>query len=632
MYVVEVILLQKSTYIERLSYYSSTEISVGSLIMVPVRKKESLALVVDNKPVYSIKVELRKASFSLRKLPSGTKLGQLSKTLIATATELSSRYPVSVGAILHEMIPTDVKNGKRPYPKTFSGEPFDKKTASEITTLTGTANYRQIVYRSLIRETFARHGSVRLLVPSGSYLPNVLDSLSTGIENRVVTFSSYHTKKQLDQSYDKFINTKEPILIIATGSYAYLERPDIKTVIIENAGCPYYKQKQRPYLDQRDMLTTNARLNGQFILLGDIVLRTEDEVARREDVYLTYDEEVQRFQFSAPMVVVERPAPHDPAKKFRILNKQTCFEIENCLSRKGKVFIYAARRGLAPAVLCRDCGYLFRCPDSGAPYSLHRTFKNGNEYRWFISHTSGKKVPASHVCPICNSWRLREQGIGIQWLESEVRQFFSNAELIVFDHTTARTYKQAMVLSKRFSTTKGVIMLGTNMAIPFLPPKLDLTVVSSYEAARAQSTWRADEYLLSLLLTLREKSDTASLVQTRGEPDTLIHYVSKGQISKFYNEEIQLREELRYPPFYVFILLTISGSKEFISDLENAINSILTGYDIFYYQTPGGSGEKYIKRGLIRIPRDSWPDAQLCNMLRSLPPSVAVMVNPDRII
>jgi primosomal protein N' len=193
-----------------------------------------------------------------------------------------------------------------------------------------------------------------------------------------------------------------------------------------------------------------ARVSGRSILLGDVVHRTEDEVRRRAETYLTYGEEAKRIAFTAPLTIItqkDRPKPEVP---FQLFSKELRTSVERALEARGHVFFYAARRGLAPVVTCIDCGHIFRCPDSNTPFSLVRTTKNGKEERWFVSSTSGRRVRAADVCAGCGSWRLRERGIGIQQVYDEWRLLFPDSDVTLIDHTTAPTTKQATTLAKEF--------------------------------------------------------------------------------------------------------------------------------------------------------------------------------------
>ncbi|MCA9361207.1 hypothetical protein KC845_01475 [Candidatus Kaiserbacteria bacterium] len=631
MFIVSVIPLIKGSQVETLTYYSSQEYQIGSLILVPIRKKEVTALVTEIKPVSAAKTALRAATFSLRKLNVQKNCPVIPIGVIETAKKLTEFYPAKLGAILYTLLPPDIRAGARPYPN-LTKERADVDTDITPAVFTGRREDRMIIYRQQIRQNFAHKNSVLFIVPTSAQVSKAKAELENGIEKRVITFASTYSKSHLAKSYKTLQEAKEAVLIVSTPSFAMIAREDVSTIIIDDSGSTFYKSKNRPYLDFRDVLKLFAKITKRSVILGDMVISTEDEVLRRNEIYSTLEEHTQRIQFGSNLIIAAKETETVPQKNFQILLPDTIDTIKRTLTLKGKVFLYAARRGLATAVLCYDCGYLFRCPDSGTPYSLMRTVEGDVERRWFVSSTSGKKIRAADVCPRCNSWRLREQGFGIQQILDEVSKIFPQVPKITFDRTTATTHKKATALAKQFSSTKGIIMIGTHMSLPYLPKSIDVSVVTSYEAARALATWRADETLLSLLYTLQEHTLKECIVQTRSEPDDILKIARRGLIDSFYTDEIEIREALNYPPFCIFILLTIMGTQEQVTSYEAMIDSTITSQPISYYNSPQSHQSKIIRHGLLRISKSNWPDRKLMDELRSLPPFIKVEVNPERIV
>ena len=118
MYVIQVIPLIRGTQLESLSYYSSISYDAGTFLQVPIRGKNQLAISISAEPVSHTKTALKAATFSLRKLPSQPNAGVVPKNIRLTAEQLSKRYPASLGAILFNLLPADVRNGTRQYKKT----------------------------------------------------------------------------------------------------------------------------------------------------------------------------------------------------------------------------------------------------------------------------------------------------------------------------------------------------------------------------------------------------------------------------------------------------------------------------------------------------------------------------------
>lgn len=630
MYVIQVTPLIKGTRLESLSYFSSLEYTVGSFLQVPIRGKNQSAIVTETKPVSSTKTALKAATFSLRKLPEQKDPPLLPRAIQDTAEALTRVYPSSAGSLLYTLLPPDIRNGSRHFPQ---HEPIDHTEESTPQVLTTKLEDRFVQYQSHIRGEFAKKGSVLFVVPSAAEVPFAQLHLSQGIKERVVALSPSQTKKQRDAAYEKLENETQSILIICTPSFAYLDRADITSIVVEQSASGHYVGRQRPYLDHRTALTTYAKVSKRSIILGDTIPRTEDEVARRDETYFTYGEEAKRIAFTAPLSIITQKDKPRPEAPFQLFSQELKVSVERALESRGHVFFYSARRGLAPVIACIDCGYIFRCPDSNTPYSLVRTMKNGEEERWFVSSTSGRREKAADVCLQCGSWRLRERGIGIQQVADEWQQIMPECDITVLDNLTATTQKQAQKIAKDFFAKRSGVMIGTQIALPYLSHGVDVSAVISLDATRAIPTWRADEYLFRLLMRLRECTAKEVIVQTRTESDNLLIHATRGAVERFYDDEIALRSMMQYPPYSTFILLSWVGSITSVGELGKPVENLLQDYEVQYYNNPNSSKEKTLRHGLIRVSHTK-PEslANIITLLRRVPPYVKVEMNPERIV
>jgi primosomal protein N' len=171
------------------------------------------------------------------------------------------------------------------------------------------------------------------------------------------------------------------------------------------------------------------------------------------------------------------------------------------------------------------------------------------------------------------------------------------------------------------------------MAMAYLPHHLYLSAIVSLDAVRAIPTWRADESLFRLLLTLRERSTHEVIVQTRSDNDDLLLYAARGVTDRFHDDELHLREMLAYPPYATFYLLTWQGAPEHIEETESLIKKALGTLPVTpqFYTNPQSPAQKPIRHCLIRMDRQT-DTTHLVEILRHLPPHIAITVNPDRIV
>jgi len=631
MHVIVVTPLLRGTTLESLSYFSSVPYDIGSFVQVPIRGKTQSAIVTEVRPAAASKTALKAATFSLRKLPLQSNTRALPDSLRRTAAQLTKIYPTTAGSILYQLLPPDVRNGTRPYP---TGEIREHAEDTTPQILTAKVDERLLTYQSHIRSQFAKRQSVVFVVPTTAYIQHAVTHLSAGIKDRVITLAPTMTKAARDKAYTAIEDTETAKLIITTPAYAYIERADCNTIIIEHAGSNHYVARVRPYLDHREALKVFAAACGRQVILGDTVPATEDEYKRREDTYTTFNEPVKRMAFGAPLSIITQRDKSKPDMPFQLFSDELGYAVTRALEGKGRVFLFAARRGLAPVVACIDCSHIFRCPDSGTPYSLMRTYnENQEEDRWFVSSTSGRRVKAADVCPQCGSWRLRERGIGLQQVADEWKEQFPDTDLTVIDQYTAKTPKEVHKQAQDFFKKQSGVLIGTQVVLPYIKYGVAVSAIVSLDAARSVPTWRADESLFRLLLTLRESTSQELIVQTRTETDNLLTYATRGAIERFYDDEIELRQMVQYPPICTFILLTWVGSPEASGNTEELITNTLREEQIQCYNHPHSSSTKVMRHGLIRLnPEDKTAYINTLDRLRSLPPYVKIEVNPERIV
>lgn len=628
MFVTHVVPLSRGIGLNTLTYFGSTAYDVGTLITIPVRSTNILGLVIEVHEVSTAKTALRAATFTLKKIPDQPHLQKLGTAYIETARTLSTLYGAYVGTILFSLLPPEIQRGEISLPHTHH-VPAQERHKPEL--LIAHRTERLQIYRSLVRETFAHSGSVLIVVPTSIEAVSVYESLARGIEDRVVMLTSTLGKRQLKTAYEALQDFSRSKLIIATPSHAVLERHDITLTILEHARSPHLKERTRPYLDYRDVLRIHAAQSGRRFILGDIVLRTEEEYARREDVFQTYGETPKRISLTGKLEILTRKETSE-STPFTLFSPKIVPLLKEVKKKKQHVFLFAARRGLAPIVTCADCGTVFRSPVSGCPYSLIRTHKNGTEERWFVCGTSGERIRAKDTCDVCGSWRLRERGIGIQFVHDELKKLLPGTPIILFDHITASTYKKALFLQETFYNTKGAIMLGTHMSIPYLTKPIDDAVIVNMDALLSTPTWRLEEDNLALLLELREITKGSVFVQSRTKDIDLFTYAKHAEVESFYTDELALRKTYNYPPFSRFIHLTWQGTEVDVKKIETLVVERLASFQVNIYPSPHKPKEGVVMYALMRVPSTEWPKQTLIDALKTLPPSVRIMLDPDRIV
>ena len=241
------------------------------------------------------------------------------------------------------------------------------------------------------------------------------------------------------------------------------------------------------------------------------------------------------------------------------------------------------------------------------------------------------------TCGNCGGWRLVPLGIGITQAEESIRRRFPDATIFRIDRDTVERHADAKKIIDKFYQTPGSILLGTEMAIPYLTEPLATVAVLSVNSLLTIPDFRMGEKVFRLLLLLREKAREHFLVQTRDPDMELFALATQGNIGEFVRQELLGRQELSYPPFSTMIKFTHQGGKvegaRVMTDIERTFGAY---HPVSFPSFIGKIKGKYLMNALLRIVEDGknagWPNDELLGLIRALPPDVEVRVNPDSII
>jgi primosomal protein N' (replication factor Y) len=318
-------------------------------------------------------------------------------------------------------------------------------------------------------------------------------------------------------------------------------------------------------------------------------------------------------------------------KNFRIISPELEEVIRRNREENTHLFILAVRRGLSSATVCDDCETIVTCRNCSAPVVLHTSKETGKNF--FMCHKCGERRSAIETCINCESWRLTPLGVGIDRVAEEIGIKFPGAEVIQIDSDTTKTPAQVALAMEMFRSKPGTILLGTEMAMLHLRDKVEHVAVASLDSLFALPDFRIQEKAMYTLVRLRNLATRSIIVQTRRPEEQVFEFGLKGNLSDFYRSTLNERQQFSYPPFSVLIKITLEGNKDDIAEEMAGVQEQLRPHeiDIFPAFTSTVRGKSVI-HGLIKINRNLWPDRELMEKLRTLPPSVKIKVQAESLL
>ncbi len=629
MHLIRIIPIARGIAKEELSYFSRENITPGTLVTVPVRRREVPGLVVSSSLVRDVKAEVRTAAFALRKLKAQKNTGIVSEAFVRAASFTADVHATSTGAVLYQTIPQAILTTPVKIHQDSANKP--KPYGHEVRVLQAERAERYAEYKNSVRETFARHGSVLLVAPTVREAELLHEVIGRGIESYTYLLTSALTKKTLTATWKKALNETHTVLIIATPGSISIPRHDLATIIIEREQSSLYRLIGRATADVRVMLDALARELSIRMIRADLPISVESAYRLKRGMYISHPKTPPRIHFESTTALIDMRTKPSASEKssFKIFSDELIDTTHDVLAHGGHVFLFAVRRGLAATTVCQDCGTTVTCRVCGASVSLH----GAHEHNMFLCHSCGASRDAHERCTNCSSWRLVALGVGIERVVEEAQKRFPTARILRIDRDSTHTKTQAQKTAASFFKTPASILIGTEMALTYLDDQADFTAVVSLDTLLSLPAWNIYEKIFSLLTRLREHTHSLLLIQTRHTQARVLDDALTLNLSHFFAEELHDRQQFSYPPFSVLIKVTTMGIKaQATKTMEQAIELLQPfGFVALPHLAVTQKGVHAL-HGFLRVKADTWPNPDLVAVLRALPPSLLVEVNPERIL
>ena len=236
------------------------------------------------------------------------------------------------------------------------------------------------------------------------------------------------------------------------------------------------------------------------------------------------------------------------------------------LHKKEQSILFLNRRGYHNFVSCASCGTAITCPNCSVSMTHHtdRIYHKSE----LVCHWCGKHMPVPTACPECGSEHIKPMGIGIQLIEQKLKELYPNVNTIRMDTDTTSSKNAYDTMLSDFRSHKAQILLGTQMVTKGHDfPDVTLVGILGADTSLYLNDYRANEKTFSMLTQVigragRSDKEGRALIQTMNPDHDVILLACKQDYKTFFNNEIQTRKLLSYPPFCDIVLLTLSGMVE----------------------------------------------------------------------
>ena len=359
-------------------------------------------------------------------------------------------------------------------------------------------------------------------------------------------------------------------IVIGARSSLFLPFKNLGIIIVDEEHDSSYKQDEGISYHARDMAITRASLENIPINLVTSIpsIETYNNIVNKKYKITKLNNRYK--QASLPKIEIINLHNETLNKGSWIANK-TLNKVDHYLNKGDQVLFFLNRRGYAPFVICKKCGYKFQCPNCTVNLNFHKKINK------LLCHYCGHKSFLSRICKDNKKCDFLFCGPGVERIFLELKKIYPQKKIEIFSSDTLEKNKLTNELLKKVEKNKIDILVGTQLLSKgFHFPKLNCIVVVDADFSSHGYDLRSAEKNIQLYHQLsgragREGSMSKIYFQTYTPDDEILLNISKNDPHEFLKKELSLRKNKKLPPFYRLVSLIISGNSE-NSIMKFAIN------------------------------------------------------------
>ena len=390
-----------------------------------------------------------------------------------------------------------------------------------------------------------------------------------------------HSKLSTNERFEQWMNikTNKAKIIIGARSAIFAPVQNLGIIIIDEEHDLSYKSDTTPKYSAKDIAKYLAKQNDVPLVLGSA---TPDVVT-----YYKYNKNAEIIKLTKrannanlPDVEIVDLRQELANGNHSILSNSLYNAIENNLKNKQQTILFMNRRGFSTFVMCRDCGYTMKCKKCNISLTYHL---KENKLK---CHYCGYETDNVKICPSCKSKNIKYFGAGTQKIEEYIKKEFPNATTIRMDIDTVSKKNSHEEILNKFRDENIDILIGTQMVVKGHHfPKVTLVGVIAADGSLNTGDFRANEKTFDILVQVagragRENLPGKVIIQTYNPENFCIQCSSRQDYDEFYETEIALRKQLKYPPFCDIIVFGITAeNKENVKINSEKLYEILKKYN-----------------------------------------------------
>lgn len=435
-----------------------------------------------------------------------------------------------------------------------------------VTLLHGvTSSGKTEIYIHLIQKAINEHKQALYLLPEIALTVQITERLKAVFGNRLGIYHSKYSDAERVEIWKKQLSSNPYDVILGARSAVFLPFHRLGLVIIDEEHEQSFKQQDpAPRYHARSAAIVLAQMYaGAKTLLGTATPSMESYYNAKQGKYGLVELSRRYKDIQLPSIeVVDMKDLYRRKMVSGPFSPRLLSAVRGALERGEQAILFQNRRGFAPMIECRQCGWVPKCPNCDISLTYHKSMN------YLSCHYCGYTMKVPEVCPCCESKDIRGRGYGTEKIEDEIRSIFPEARIARMDLDTTHTRNAYERLINDFSTGKNNLLIGTQMVTKGLDfGKVSVVGILNADSMLNYPDFRAYEQAFMMMSQVSGRAGRKGkrgevILQTKTPDLPVIQYVVHNDYPTFFKELLDERCEFHYPPFYHLVYVYLKHRDE----------------------------------------------------------------------
>ncbi|MBR6563657.1 MAG: primosomal protein N' [Clostridia bacterium] len=408
---------------------------------------------------------------------------------------------------------------------------------------------------------------VIILLPEIGLASQAVKAYAAAFGSRLAVIHSMLSVGERTDTYRR-IQSGEIDVIIGTRSAVFAPCPRLGMIAVDEEQAHTYKSEMQPKYNAVDVARFRCTVSNALMLLASATPSVESFYKAKKGIYSLFTLKNRFGGAELPEVIIEDMRDDAILFSDKLIGTRLSSELKFAKDNDKQALLFVNRRGYNSHISCRECGFVFTCPNCSVSLTHHAYEGNSLRVKRMSCHYCGYTARLPEICPTCGGNKIVYSGFGTQKLQSELESDFPELKLTRMDSDTTGGKFSHDKLIDEFASGETDVLIGTQMISKGLDfPNVTLAGAVSVDSSLYMDDFRAGERTFSLITQLVGRAGRAgkggkAILQTYNPDNETLQLAATQDYESFYESEIRLRKAVLFPPFCSVAVFGFTSASE----------------------------------------------------------------------